>query len=176
MWPGGWLLNPLSQICLFVLEIITSVARHCSAPLPRLLCRHVFICLVIIAWSWMSRFRASAWVWANVCVHVPGDWARARCVAHICAFMNESVCQRQCVDISVYGDTACICACKSNFCQQKKGHRKLNIVHFLFKLFKQRRRLWRWQQSWIMMSYCTCIRDMKQLAGGKKVYFQNTDT
>lgn len=78
--------------------------------------------------------------------------------------MNECVCQR--VDISVYGDTARICACTYNFCQQKKGHRKLNKAHFLFKLFKQRHRLWRWQQSWIMMSYCTCIRDMKQLVGG----------
>lgn len=45
----------------------------------------------------------------------------------------------------------------------------MNVVHFLFKLFKQRHRLWRWQQSWILMSYCTCVRDMKQL--NKKCIF-----
>lgn len=77
-----------------------------------------------------------------------------------------------CVDIGVCESTLRICVCNSS--QQKKRHRKLNIVHFLFKLFKQRHRLWRWQQSWILMSYCTCVRDMKRLK--KKVYFQNTDT
>lgn len=36
--------------------------------------------------------------------------------------------------------------------------RKLNVVHFPFKLFEQRHRLWRWRQRWILMRYSTCGR------------------
>lgn len=162
MRPCGWLLNLLSQVCLFVLEIITSVAPLCSAPLPRPLCRHVFICLVIIAWSWMSWFRDSAWMW--VCVCVCQGTERVCDAQLIFVLLRASAFQWWRVDIGVCDSTLRICVCNSS--QQKKGHRKLNIVHFLFKLFKQRHRLKRWQQNWVLMSYCTCIGNMKQL--GKK--------
>lgn len=76
MWPGAWLLNLFSQVCFFVPEIITSVA---VLPLLRPLCRHVFICLVIIARSWMSWFRDSAWVWVNVCVRQGTEQMRKTC-------------------------------------------------------------------------------------------------
>lgn len=104
----------------------------------------------------------------RVCVRGP---SKCLDVWLTCVLLWTSVCQWWCVDIGVCESTVRIRVRLYNFSQQKKGHRKLNIVHFLFKLFKQRHRLWRWQQSWILMSYCTCIRDMKQLGEKKKSVF-----
>lgn len=86
------------------------------------------------------------------------------CVGSMCMAVMVSM------DIGVYESTVCVCVCVYNFNHQRKGHCKLNIVHFLFKLFKKRHRLWRWQQSRILMSNCICVGDMKQL--NKKCIFK----
>lgn len=132
VWPCGWLLNLFSQVCLFVLEIITSVAPLCSAPLPRPLCRHVFICLVIIARSWMSRFRDSAWVWVNVCVCVSGDWWVCEMRGLYRAFIHKRARQWWSVDTGVCENTVCLCMRIEFQSPKKRGHH--NWIKCIFSL------------------------------------------
>lgn len=85
-----------------------------------------------------------------------------------CAFMHQvcgrCACRRWSADIGVREGTAevFVYAGIISITEERKAHRKLNIAHFLFKLLEPRRRLWRWQRSRILMSYCTCVGDMKQ--------------
>lgn len=145
-------MNLLSQVCLFVLEIITSVARLCSAPPPETAlspCVHLPCNYSIGAGCHgLGTLPGFEQVCVRACARGPGS--HSMCDFIFVPFTN------MCVYVCVW---ACAVArsCVRNFQSAKEegGHLKLNAAHFLFKLFEQRRRRWRWRPRWILMSYCT---------------------